>query len=293
MNYLITCLISKCVPVAPLISVGFITCTKDVSCALLNQNRLTNDYQELELYATCTQKPIKSPGKLVYMVFSSLSSCKMQMYIFFLTPVVGFFGFGWLYEWVKSTFSTKSLYRWLSSTPAGWSCLGLPAASWTCLSLWIWTLLVSHWANNLYYCDTDAISLLGEGEELSASVQNKDFMLWIWQCCSSLYFTYCSRMCRPELSSCSCESGTFLKLLLTCFSSDCLCLWLVLNSFSAPHNQVLHAACVCSTEKCFLTFLTPKLKLHRHVCEQWGRLDESSDWNGSPTGSLRTQTECR
>lgn len=57
---------------ALLTSVGFGTHTKDVQCALLNQNRLANDYQELDLYVTCTQKPRKSSGKLVYTVFSHL-----------------------------------------------------------------------------------------------------------------------------------------------------------------------------------------------------------------------------
>lgn len=81
---------SKSVLLAPLKSAGLSTCTKDVQCALLDQNRLANDYQKLELYAACTKKPRKSSGKLVYVVFSSLSFCKRQMYVF-LTAVVRVF----------------------------------------------------------------------------------------------------------------------------------------------------------------------------------------------------------
>lgn len=89
-KYLITCLMSECVLLALLTSVGFTMCTKGVQRALLDQNRLANDYQDLELYAACTQKPRKSSGKLVYMVFSNLSFCKRQMCIS-LTAVVRFF----------------------------------------------------------------------------------------------------------------------------------------------------------------------------------------------------------
>lgn len=106
---------SKCVLLALLTSVGFSTCTKDVQCGLLNQNGLANDYRELDLYAACTQKPRKSSGKLVYMVFSSLSFYKRQMYVF-LSPVVRVFLDFSVNEWVKSTFSTKLVWiTWLNA----------------------------------------------------------------------------------------------------------------------------------------------------------------------------------
>lgn len=130
---------------------------------------------------------------------------------FLVSSFQGLFWIWWLNEWLKSTLSAKLLCGWLSSRPAGWSCLDLPAASWTCLNLWVWTLLGSHWANNLYYCNTDTISFWGgwgEEEEDSASVQNKDFVFRLWQSCSSLNFASCPKMCRPVLSLCSCESGT-------------------------------------------------------------------------------------
>lgn len=183
---------------------------------------------------------------------------------FLVSSFQGLFWIWWLNEWLKSTLSAKLLCGWLSSRPAGWSCLGLPAASWTCLNLWVWTLLGSHWANNLYYCNTDAISFWGgwgEEEEHSASVQNKDFVFHLWQSCSSPNFASCPTMCRPVL--------LWIRDLL------CRCCWWASHLTARVCNWCCTAFPLYTTEFCMrlmfavqqnvsLNFSFPRLKLH--VC---------------------------
>lgn len=177
--------------------------------------------------------------------------------------------------------------------PAGWSCLDLPAASWTYLNLWVWTLLGSHWANNLYYCGTDAISFLGERKRSSLHLFKTKTVLWLWQCCSSLNFTNCPRMCRPELKLCSCESGACSEVAASGLThlTAWVCNW-GWTAFLLYTTEFYMQLVFAVQQNVSLSFLFSRLNLDMYVCEVWGRLDVTfSDWNGSFKGSLRNQIE--
>lgn len=123
----------------------------------------TNDSQEVDLYAACTQKLRKSSGKLVYMGFRSTKG----RYKLSCLQLSGVSGFGHWLNGLSQHFQPRYC-GWLSSRPAARSCLGLPAANWTCLNLWAWTLLGSRWANNLCCCGTDATLFRGVGGKKSS-----------------------------------------------------------------------------------------------------------------------------